>query len=107
MIVGRCEIFLDNGWSLWMVDGCSGWLWVVVKFFLVVAGDCGWFDGCSGCSWVNVKIFWVVVGRFRWFDCSGRWFWAISVFSWWQWVVIEDLIVVVSDCGLIRDSSNG
>ena len=32
MIVGRCEIFLDSDWSLWMVDGCSGWLWVVVKF---------------------------------------------------------------------------
>ena len=78
-----------------------------MKFFLVVAGDCGWFDGCSGCSWVNVKIFWVVVGRFRWFDYSSRWFWVISVFSWWQWVVIEDLIAVVSDCGLKRDSSNG
>lgn len=71
MILGRYESFLGGSGLFGWLDGCSGWLWVIVKFFRVVVGRCGLFHRSRGGWWVVVRFFLVVVGCCGWFGCNS------------------------------------
>lgn len=48
--------------TFWNFLGSSGWLWVIVGFFWVLVGRCGWFVGSTRWLWVVVRFLWMKVG---------------------------------------------
>ena len=68
VVVGHFKVFLGSSESIWSY---YGWLRVVIDFFWVVVGSCGYLLvvlGESELLWNNCGLYEVVVGLF-WMIC--------------------------------------